>query len=130
MAPFDYAQFASEMVGADSGWADSLEAALRGRLFLCALWMEALLAVKMVRGSGTRLRMEALGQSQDGFLLEISRDRWVKFQLIPTHGTRVEVKTVGCHLGFEHDLEAPASMEAMRPLAQQEIKAAVAVLVS
>lgn len=131
MAPFDYAKFVSEMTSAkDLGWAESLEASLRGRLFLCALWMEALLAVKMARASGTRLHMEALAKGRDGFLLELTRDCWISFHLIPTNGTTIEVKAIGCHLGFEHDAEAPKSMEEMRALAREEIKAAIAVLVS
>lgn len=130
MSPFDYSKFVSEMTSKDSGWADALNDALRGRLFLCALWMEALLAVKMVRGSGTRLRMETLPNGRDGFLLEISRECRVSFHLTPPNGVTVQVKAIGCHVGFDHDVGAPESMEEMRELAQKEIKAAIAVIVS
>lgn len=130
MTPFDYAKFTSEMMGSDPGWAESLEVALRGRLFLCALWMEGLLATKMVRGNGTKLRMELLPGDADGFLLEITRDCWIKFHLTPPNRATVKVDAIGCAMGFSHTVDAPISMDGMRELAQKEIKAALAVLVS
>jgi hypothetical protein len=130
MAPFDYAKFVSEMTGSDTGWAAPLEASLKGKLFLCALWMEALLAVKMVRGNGTRLRMEPLPSSRDGFLLELSRDCWISFHLVPANSTTVEIKSIGCHMGFDHVIVSPEQMDKMRDVARDEIKAAIAVLVS
>ena len=126
VAPFDYGTYGQTLVQS-AEIPQVVQDALRGKLFLCAVWGEALLAVKMLSGKSIPLRIELLGGGRDGFLLEQTRERWMSFSL-PLNADKIVVECVGCQPAIQHDTQAPTDINQMRGAAEHEIRAALAVL--
>ena len=122
MHPFDYESFAAALVVAGPP-DERLHVALRGKLLLCELWSEAIIATHMLRGRG--LSMVPIVDGRDGFMLETRSGR-VVFSL-PLYGDFVKVENHSA-LGGEHRIPAPTELEAMKVQARSEIKAALSIL--
>lgn len=130
MSDFDYASFAAALAAKNNGITARAQSAFRARLFMVALWAEAMDAVAQIRHAtpGSPLELDEVGGACDGLMIRRDLVRCVHLE---RHGDRVRFWTAGLYPGLNYFVELPQhNSDEMRAAAAREVRAAIGALLS
>ena|SRR3990167_563912 len=130
MSDFDYANFAAGLSAKNNGITERAQNAFRARVFMVALWAEAMNAVAQIRHAtpGSPLELDEVGGTCDG--LAIRRDL-VRCVYLERVGDRVRLWTAGLYPGLNYYIDLPHhGPDDVRATATREVRAAIGALLS